>query len=94
MKGSVTGGAGASRDVESAILEAVAKRGADKTICPSEVARSLSADWRPLMPEVRRVAQDLADAGRLRITQKGRRVDAMTARGPIRLGLPEQQEPG
>jgi hypothetical protein len=34
------------------------------------------------MPEVRRVAAELP----LRATQKGRAVDPMTARGPIRLG--------
>ncbi|WP_341799021.1 DUF3253 domain-containing protein [Rhodovulum adriaticum] len=28
------------------------RRGRGKTLCPSEVARELAADWRPLMPRV------------------------------------------
>jgi hypothetical protein len=46
----------------------------------------LADDWRPLMPEVRRVAAALG----LRATQGGVRVDPLTARGPIRLA----QDPG
>jgi hypothetical protein len=38
------------------------------------------------LPEVRRVAAMLP----LRATQKGAPVDPVTARGPIRLGLPPQ----
>ncbi|SEV88886.1 Protein of unknown function [Cognatiyoonia koreensis] len=53
------------------------------TICPSDVARALSSDWRPLMADVRRVAADMAT---VRATQKGCDVDPITARGPIRLG--------
>ncbi|KIC50470.1 DUF3253 domain-containing protein [Tateyamaria sp. ANG-S1] len=74
--------------IGAAILNAVYERGAGKTICPSEVARALTDDWRPLMPDVRRVAQTLADDGNIAITQKGNPVNALTARGPIRLGLP------
>ena len=58
-------------------------RGADKSFCPSEVARALSEDWRPLMPHVRRVAADLP----LIATQRGAAVDLAKARGPIRLRL-------
>jgi hypothetical protein len=36
------------------------------------------------MPEVRRVAASLP----LRVTQKGHPADPVTAKGPIRLGLP------
>ncbi|MEO1104139.1 MAG: DUF3253 domain-containing protein [Pseudomonadota bacterium] len=62
-----------------------------KTVCPSEIARALASDqgaWRPLMPQVRAQAAVLAAAGRLRVTQKGRVVDALAARGPIRLSAP------
>ncbi|WP_210730502.1 DUF3253 domain-containing protein [Roseicyclus persicicus] len=59
------------------------RRGVGRSFCPSEAARALSADWRPLMPEVRRVAAGLP----LVATQKGAAVDPVTARGPIRLGL-------
>ena len=58
-------------------------RGRTASFCPSEAARALSDDWRPLMPEVRRVAAQLP----LRATQKGAPVDLRTARGPIRLRL-------
>ncbi|MEM6373468.1 MAG: DUF3253 domain-containing protein [Pseudomonadota bacterium] len=75
-------------DVARAILRAVHTRGAGKTICPSEVARALSDDWRTLMPTVRTVAQTLARTGQIAVTQKGKVVDAHSARGPIRLGLP------
>jgi hypothetical protein len=72
--------------IVQAILERTAARGDGRTLCPSEVARALADDWRPLMPAVREVATDLADAGEVVVTQKGRPVDARTARGPVRLG--------
>lgn len=54
------------------------------SICPSEVARALSDDWRGLMPRVRAVAARLP---RIAATQKGERVHPVEARGPIRLTL-------
>jgi len=71
-----------------AIRDAVHARGAGKTICPSQVARALNDNWRPLMPDIRRVAQSMSDAGDISVTQNGTAVDAVIARGPIRLGLP------
>jgi hypothetical protein len=59
------------------------RRGAGASFCPSEAARALAPDWRPLMPDVRRVAATLP----LVATQKGAAVDPRTARGPIRLRL-------
>jgi len=59
-------------------------RGPSKTFCPSEVARDLSDDWRPLMDQVRQVAAGHPD---LVATQGGKVVDPVTATGPIRLGL-------
>ncbi len=73
--------------IEAEIANLVALRGAGKTICPSEVARALAEDWRPLMPDVREVAADMAKRGVLSVTQEGAQVDALKARGPIRLGL-------
>ncbi|MEL7301900.1 MAG: DUF3253 domain-containing protein [Pseudomonadota bacterium] len=52
-----------------------------RSFCPSEVARAVSDDWRPLMPRVRSVAKDEG----LVATQKGERVDPVAAKGPIRL---------
>lgn len=65
----------------AAALCALARRRAPKSFCPSEAARALTDDWRPLMPHVRRIAARLP----LLATQKGRPVDPVTARGPIRL---------
>ena len=77
-----------SAEVEDALLAKAAERGPGKTFCPSEVARGLAADWRPLMPEVREAAARLAGAGRLAVTRGGAPVDARNPGGPIRLGLP------
>ena len=44
--------------VAEALLERLAGLQSGTTFCPSEVARSLSEDWRPLMPLVRQVAAD------------------------------------
>jgi hypothetical protein len=63
-------------------------RGPGRSFCPSEAARALAADWRALMPAVRRVAGAMQDRGELRATQKGTPVHPATARGPIRLSLP------
>jgi hypothetical protein len=75
--------------IEGAIADAVAAR-APKTLCPSEVARSLAGDerFRELMPHVREAAAQLAERGEIAVTQKGEAVDARTVRGPIRLGAP------
>jgi hypothetical protein len=67
----------------AAVLMDLARRRGRASFCPSEAARALSPDWRPLMVDVRRVAADLP----LRATQRGRPVDPVTARGPIRLSL-------
>ena len=42
----------------------------------------------PVMPEVRAVAADLARQGRIAVLQRGVAVDAVSARGPIRLDQP------
>ena len=83
--------------VERAIWSRLAARGTGATICPSEVARSLASDgaaWRDLMPQVRATAARLQAQGRLRVSQRGLAVDANTARGPIRLALPLQEDQG
>ncbi|QFU09715.1 hypothetical protein PARPLA_00722 [Rhodobacteraceae bacterium THAF1] len=70
-------------DIRAVLMDLAEERGAGSTFCPSEAARRLSDDWRPLMDDVRRVAAG-AD---LVATQGGTPVDAATAKGPIRLGL-------
>ena len=74
--------------LEEAILALLAERGRDKTICPSEAARSVGADgWKGLMEPARAAARRLVAEGKIVITQGGRVVDGSTARGPIRLRL-------
>ena len=75
-------------EIEATILGLLAQRDAGKTICPSEAARALASDWRPLMAPVRETAYAMADEGRLEVTQSGEVVDGRTARGAIRLRLP------
>jgi ribosomal protein S19E (S16A) len=73
--------------IERAILALLDARGAGKTICPSEAARSLdAARWRDHMGAVRAVARRLQAAGLVEITQRGRVVPLdEPLRGAIRL---------
>jgi len=75
--------------IREAILAQAAARGAEKSICPSDVARALAPDqWRSLMTRVRREAILLAREGRIDILRKGRPVDpAEEIRGVIRLRI-------
>jgi hypothetical protein len=82
----------ADTQLEAAILELLAERGRDKTICPSEAAKQVGGkdtrhDWETLMEPARAAARRLVAAGRIVITQKGNIVDPSTAKGPIRLRL-------
>ncbi len=70
--------------IRATILDLALRRGRAKSLCPSEVAKALGADWRPLMPEVRAVAAGMPE---IVATQGGVAVDPVTARGPIRLRL-------
>ena len=78
-------------EIEAKILQLVRERGPEKSVCPSEVARALCPDeaaWRALMTDVRAVAADLAESGRLRILQGGADVpDPRNPRGPVRLAV-------
>lgn len=74
--------------LRDALLSKAAARRPGTTFCPSEVARDLAADWRPLMEPLRHAARELARDGRLRVTQKGEPLDAEVPwQGPIRLSL-------
>ncbi|OFK06736.1 DUF3253 domain-containing protein [Kocuria rhizophila] len=71
---------------EAATIRALLRHRAGKTICPSDVARTLGGEhWRDLMPQIRDVAGEMAGVGEVTVTQKGETVDPCTARGPIRL---------
>jgi hypothetical protein len=81
--------------IAAEIIRQTEARGADRSICPSEVARALDPDWRKLMAPVRRAAAQLADAGRIDILRKGKAIPPHEMRGVIRLrlrpGLPEAE---
>jgi hypothetical protein len=75
-------------ELETKILELLAKRAFHSTICPSEVARSLrNDDWRALMEPVRQAGRRLVAQGKIDITQGGQVVDATEAKGAIRFRL-------
>jgi hypothetical protein len=61
---------------------ALARAGA--SFCPSEAARALASDWRPLMPRIRALAAGMPE---LRATRRGAEVPADGPGGPIRLAL-------
>ena len=72
-------------DIASALLRLAAIR--PQTFCPSEAARALAKDWRPLMPQLRDIAFALQDRGELEILQNGQRVTS-GCKGPIRIRAP------
>ena len=74
--------------IEQSILALTAARGPDRSICPSEVARSLHEapdGWQSLMTPVRQAAIRLAQAGQIEILRKGRAVPPTDVKGVIRL---------
>lgn len=78
--------------LETTILRLVTARGADRSICPSEVARALQPGpqhegWQSLMAPIRNAAIRLARAGRIDILRKGRPVLPGEIRGVIRLRI-------
>ena len=77
--------------IRASILALLADRAPGRTICPSETARELGGNdaFRPLMDPVREEAFAMVDEGLLEVTQKGFVVDGRSARGPIRLRLPD-----
>lgn len=71
-------------DIAVVLTDLALRRGRGKSFCPSEAAKALAAEWRDLMPRVRALA---ASHPHITATQKGMTVDAVTAKGPIRLTL-------
>ena len=75
-------------DLEERIRTMLDSRAATSTICPSDVARSITDDeteWRGLMEPVRRAARRMVANGEVEITQGGSVIDPSTAKGPIRI---------
>ncbi|MEO6026798.1 MAG: DUF3253 domain-containing protein [Candidatus Binatia bacterium] len=82
-----------SDGIAPTILRLLASRGLMQTICPSEVARAITPHhtgapdaWRAHMADVRAFVVRMAARGEVVVMQRGRAVDTMTARGPIRIG--------
>jgi hypothetical protein len=73
--------------LDAAILRLAAERGDQKSFCPSEVARALADDWRPLLGPVRAAARRLAEDGRIDILRHGKPIVPAAMRGVIRLRL-------
>lgn len=70
----------------AAAIRSLTRKREESSICPSDVARTLGGEsWRPLMPEVRRIAAELADRDEVIVTQKGEPVSIRSARGPVRI---------
>ena len=73
-------------ELEEAIRELLAGRGAGASICPSEAARRrFGEDFRRHMEDARRAARRLAHRGVVEIAQKGRPVDPADFRGAVRI---------
>lgn len=81
---------GLAARARAATLALLTKRGADSSICPSDVARiAASPEWRPAMDEVRSIVGVMAAEGSIVITQGDEMVhDLGQVTGPIRLRLP------
>ncbi len=76
------------KEIRNRILEFAKSRGPEKTFCPSEVSRKLNPDdWRPLMADVRRVTALLVQEGLVKVTQFGKKVDPLDAKGHIRISI-------
>jgi hypothetical protein len=79
------------RRLVAAMRTLLRRRGPDKTICPSDAARTIGGErWRRLLPTARDVARELAAEGQVVVTQRGEALDPTEPwKGPIRLRLPD-----
>lgn len=71
---------------EAAIRAALDRRRPDATICPTDAARLLGADWRAHLPAVHAAARRLAAAGAVELRQQG--LPCTEPRGAYRIGRP------
>jgi hypothetical protein len=73
-------------EAQAAILELLAERAEDATICPSEAARRLAGpqgDWRAQMEQIHAAADDLVEEGAISLSWKGE--PKQKRRGPYRI---------
>jgi hypothetical protein len=73
--------------IGSTVRALLARRGPERSICPSDAARVVGGEtWRDTMDAVRAVARDLARSGEVRLTSGSIEVDPDgEVRGPIRI---------
>jgi hypothetical protein len=77
-----------SEEIATTILSTAIYRGAEKSTCPSEIARMLFPnDWRKYMKDVLNVAIDLHNKGDVVITQKRMPVDIENIKGPVHIKI-------
>jgi len=80
---------GPEQPLEDRIAEEILRQTAScapgRSVCPTDVARALEADWHSVLSRVRRVAVGMARAGRIDILRKGKPVSPDLAKGVIRL---------
>jgi hypothetical protein len=86
--GAMTQDAPAPNRIEAEILRQLAAAAPGRSVDPGEVAKALDPEWQKLTSAVRRAAVRLAEAGRIDILRKGRRVEPAGVKGVIRLRLP------
>lgn len=74
-----------SDEAQVATLTLLADRCPESSICPSEVARAISADgdWRSAMPSVHAAVDDMLQRGIIHLSWKGRRLQRRA--GPYRI---------
>ena len=80
----------ANTEIEATILRLVRERA---SVCPTDVARALDEDWRPLLGRIRKIAVTLAVQGSIDITRKGRAIPPEEMRGVIRLRAKQPDPP-
>lgn len=78
--------------LRAAILALAFKRGPQSSTCPSDAARAVADDWRPLLPQAQELARELARDGEVRLTQGDQVLDPDGEwRGPIRIRRAEER---
>ena len=76
-------------EARAAVLELVERRGPDKTVCPSEVAKALAGpdgDWHRQMASVHRAVDALVEEGRIVLSWQRARLPRRS--GPYRIAVP------
>jgi hypothetical protein len=64
--------------LRAAILALATARGADGSTCPSDAARAVAVDWRPLLPEARELRVNLSVSSCVYSPRRGGDMDGPT----------------